>query len=71
MRHESESADVHRGVWVSHARAQGLVCLICLEVPPLEDRASFFDTGLCAHCAEELSGPQPTRATPSPGAEAV
>jgi hypothetical protein len=55
MRQDSEITEAKRGAWFNSARSQGLVCLICHEVPPLEDRATFFDTGLCAHCAEELS----------------
>jgi hypothetical protein len=55
MRQEIEITEATRGAWFNSARSQGLVCLICHEVPPLEDRAAFFDTGLCAHCAEELS----------------
>ena len=55
MRKEFEITDAKRGAWLSAARTQGLVCLVCHEVPPLEDRAAFFDTGLCAHCAEDLS----------------
>jgi hypothetical protein len=57
MRHEFEITEATRGAWFNTARSQGLVCLVCHEVPPLEDRAAFFDTGLCAHCAEELSRP--------------
>ena len=55
MRPEFELTEAKRGAWFNSARSQGLVCLVCHEVPPLEDRAAFFDTGLCAHCAEELS----------------
>ena len=55
MRHEPEITEAKRGAWINSARTQGLVCLVCHEVPPLEDRAAFFDTGLCANCAEELS----------------
>jgi hypothetical protein len=55
MPHVSESIEALRNGWVNAARAQGLVCLVCLEVPPLEDRDAYFDTGLCAHCAEDLS----------------
>jgi len=55
MRQESEFTEAKRGAWFNSARSQGLVCLICHEVPPLEDRAAFFDTGLCTRCAEDLS----------------
>lgn len=55
MRPEPEITEAVRGAWFNSARSQGLVCLICHEVPPLEDRAAFFDTGVCTHCAEELS----------------
>jgi hypothetical protein len=55
MRQESEFTEAKRGAWFNAARSQGLVCLVCHEVPPLEDRAAFFDTGLCARCSEELS----------------
>lgn len=56
MRQESsEYTEATRGAWLNTARSQGLVCLVCHEVPPLEDRAAFFDTGLCAHCADDLN----------------
>ena len=44
-----------RSAWKTVASAQGLVCLVCREVPALEHRAKFFDTGLCAACAEDLA----------------
>lgn len=40
------------------ASAQGMVCLVCRDVPALEQRGEFYDTGLCAACAEELNDGQ-------------
>jgi hypothetical protein len=44
-----------RTAWKTVASAQGLVCLVCREVPAFEHRAKFYDTGLCAACAENLA----------------
>ncbi len=73
MLHESESIDAktmeaRRGGWMNAARTQGLVCLVCLEVPPLEDREAYFDTGLCTGCAEDISRSERASA-PVDGAE--
>ena len=39
--------------WRQTAVRQGLLCLICSEVPSLEYRAEFYDTGLCEACTRE------------------
>jgi hypothetical protein len=39
--------------WRQTAVRQGLLCLICSEVPSLEHRAAFYDTGVCETCARE------------------
>jgi hypothetical protein len=44
-----------RAAWRAFASSQGMVCLVCRDVPMLEHRAQFYDTGLCATCADELS----------------
>jgi hypothetical protein len=45
---------VKRAAWRTRAAAQGLVCLVCGEIPALERRAAFYDTGLCGACAHEI-----------------
>jgi hypothetical protein len=40
--------------WRETAVRQGLLCLICSEVPSLEHRDAFYDTGLCEACSLEL-----------------
>jgi hypothetical protein len=39
--------------WRQTAMRQGLLCLICSEVPTLEHRAAFYDTGLCEACTRD------------------
>jgi len=39
--------------WRQTAMRQGLLCLICSEVPSLEHRAEFYDTGLCEACTRD------------------
>ncbi len=39
--------------WRQTAVRQGLLCLICSEVPRFEHRAEFYDTGLCETCTSE------------------
>ena len=48
--------------WRMRAKVQGLVCLICCEPPPFDERETFFDTGVCAHCAKEQISPSPLTA---------
>jgi hypothetical protein len=31
---------------------QGMLCMSCLEIPALEHRHAFYDTGLCETCAD-------------------
>ena len=40
--------------WRETAVRQGLLCLVCSEVPSLEHREAFYDTGLCEVCSLEL-----------------
>lgn len=46
-----------RLAWKRKAEAQGIVCLLCKNVPRLERRAAFFGTGLCARCSDEMEQP--------------
>jgi hypothetical protein len=46
---------VRRAAWRAKAAAQGLVCLVCGEIPALERREHFYDTGLCGACAHDLA----------------
>jgi hypothetical protein len=39
--------------WRQTAMRQGLLCLICSQVPSLDHRAEFYDTGLCEACTRE------------------
>lgn len=41
-----------RMAWRRRAEMQGLFCMGCLEVPALEHRGAFYDTGLCEACSE-------------------
>jgi|LakMenE18May11ns_1017448.scaffolds.fasta_scaffold9545214_2 hypothetical protein len=47
--------DLILATWKSQVKAQGLVCLVCGDAPELADRATFFDTGVCAACARDMS----------------
>ena len=40
--------------WRRIAAMQGMLCMSCLEIPALEHRHAFYDTGLCESCAEGL-----------------
>jgi hypothetical protein len=40
--------------WRETAVRQGILCLVCSEVPSLEHREAFYDTGLCEICSREL-----------------
>ncbi len=40
--------------WRETAVRQGLLCLVCTEVPSLDHRDAFYDTGLCESCSREL-----------------
>lgn len=53
----TDQTDPHRmkAAWKTVATAQGLVCLVCKEVPAFEHRAKYYDTGLCAACAKDLA----------------
>jgi hypothetical protein len=54
--HDAErDLQLKRAAWKRVATAQGLVCLVCRDAPALEQRARFYDTGLCAACAEDLA----------------
>lgn len=46
--------------WKRTAKTQGLVCLVCGEAPELEDRDTFFDTGVCCGCAAEMKAKEET-----------
>ncbi len=50
--------------WRETAVRQGLLCLVCSEVPSLEHRAAFYDTGLCETCSLDLVSRE--AAPPSP-----
>ncbi|MEW6596296.1 MAG: hypothetical protein AB1429_02255 [Pseudomonadota bacterium] len=47
--------DLTLATWKSQVKAQGLVCLVCGEAPELADRNAFFDTGVCAACAWDMT----------------
>lgn len=47
--------DLILATWKSQVKAQGLVCLVCGEAPELADRDAFFDTGVCAACARDMT----------------
>ena len=55
--------EVHES-WRQTAVRQGLLCLICTQVPSLDHRAEFYDTGVCETCARE----QLSRAAAPPSA---
>ena len=43
--------------WRQTAVRQGLLCLICTEVPSFEHRAEFYGTGLCEACTRDQLSP--------------
>ena len=49
-----------RDAWKRIARAQGLVCHVCLEPPALHRRNEFYNPGLCRACAAELDTSEPS-----------
>lgn len=57
------SEDV-RLTWRQTAVRQGLLCLVCSEVPSLEHRAEFYDTGLCEACSREMLARESAPPTP-------
>lgn len=50
--------------WRETAVRQGLLCLVCSEVPTLEHRAAFYDTGLCEACTRDLLSRESAPPTP-------
>jgi hypothetical protein len=50
--------------WRETAVRQGLLCLVCSQVPSLEHRAEFYDTGLCEACSRELLSRENAPPTP-------
>jgi len=61
MTTETTSSDVET-LWLKSARAQGLVCQLCLETPRFEERERFFDTGLCDTCSTDKETASPLTA---------
>lgn len=57
-REVERDVQLKRAAWKTLASAQGMVCLVCRDVPALEQRGEFYDTGLCAACSAELNGGQ-------------
>jgi hypothetical protein len=49
---EEHELRVARDLWRRRAAMQGMLCMSCLEIPALEHRHAFYDTGLCETCAE-------------------
>lgn len=52
-----EVLTIRREAWRTRAVAQGLFCFVCGEVPSLERRDQYYDTGLCDGCASSLRPP--------------
>jgi hypothetical protein len=50
--------------WRETAVRQGILCLVCSQVPSLEHRAEFYDTGLCEDCTRELLSREKAPPTP-------
>lgn len=50
--------------WRETAVRQGILCLVCSEVPRLEHRAAFYDTGLCETCSREMISREAAPPTP-------
>ncbi len=48
--------------WRQRAYAQGVLCLICCEPPRFEQRAEFYDTGVCEICSQERVAKTPLKA---------
>jgi len=48
--------------WRQRAYAQGVLCLICCNPPRFEQRAEFYDTGVCEFCSEEPIAKAPPQA---------
>jgi hypothetical protein len=44
-----------RDQWRRLAVMQGMLCIGCSEIPALEHRHAFYDTGLCEACAAGMS----------------
>ncbi len=62
----SAAVSVHdqQWTWRETAVRQGLLCLVCSEVPPLEYRDAFYDTGLCETCSRELTPTESAQPAP-------
>ena len=50
--------------WRQTALRQGLLCLVCSNVPSLDHRDAFYDTGVCETCSREMVSRE--AAPPSP-----
>jgi hypothetical protein len=55
LRHEELELQAARDQWRRLASMQGMLCISCLEVPSLEHRHAFYDTGLCEECCRSLA----------------
>jgi hypothetical protein len=53
-RPDDSELEAAREAWRRRAQMQGLFCMGCHEVPALEHRGAFYDTGLCETCARQL-----------------
>ena len=42
---------IARRAWRERAAREGIYCFDCLDVPALEHRQAYYDTGLCERCA--------------------
>ena len=48
------SSQDQQWTWRQTAMRQGILCLVCSQVPNLEYRDAFYDTGLCETCSREM-----------------
>ena len=48
------SSQDQQWTWRQTALRQGILCLVCSQVPNLDYRDAFYDTGLCETCSREM-----------------
>ncbi len=48
------SSQDQQWTWRQTALRQGILCLVCSQVPSLDYRDAFYDTGLCETCSSEM-----------------
>ncbi len=47
---EQAAYEAREAAWERKAEYKDWRCQTCGEIPPFEERETFFETGSCAHC---------------------